>query len=371
MSEKIGFGKNGKVTTSRRKALAGIATAGVGLIGSQHITGKVSALPSSHVSIVQGTKLVRQNNGNFSKVKIRKEVPKDWYQNLQNAKKVYAAHQHTLQSLPGVIETTLSAGRYGGRDAVIRVTISSTRAQESGTSVSEVRGELPEMINDVPVHLKITDTVPQTGGYYDDNSDPAEVGTQVATPYLTGTLGGRALKDNDWHFMTCEHLWTETNPGTLYVEHTDSTKIPIGDAQEWDCYDDFAALTPVNGWTTSDAIINSDNRISAQMSEDGIWDLEANYEAVYKKGWKTGYTGGVVKGIGSAIVYNNGCNNRDKQVKWGDATYDFGDGDSGSLVYKPNYNGEDWAVSLAAAQSDNVFGTGCFHIENLHGYHWG
>lgn len=355
-------------TISRREALSGVAIAGASLSSLEFVTGEVSALPTDHVSIIQGTKLVKQGDGSHSKVKLRKEVPADWYKDLTNAKQVYGKHQSALQNRKGVTETTLSAGRFGGRNATIQVTISEKAARNAGKSVSEVRGGIPESLAAVPVKVKVIEGVPQLGGNYDYDTNPPAAGTQVATSDATGTLGGRAKKGGEWHFMTCEHLWG-SNPDVLYIDY-DNSEI-IGDAEAWDCYDDFAALKPTNGWDTTDAIVDSDDSVSAQMSEDGIWELEANYESVHKKGWKTGHTAGTVKGIGSATVYDSSCNNRDKQVKWGDATYDFGAGDSGSLVYKPDYNGEDWAVSLGAAEADIVFGTGCFHIEDLHGYHWG
>jgi len=163
--------------------------------------------------------------------------------------------------------------------------------------------------------------------------------------------------------MTVEHLWTG-NPDTLY-RNGDA----ISDAQEWDCYDDFAACRPINDWSASDYVSGTGQYIDAQMSEAGIWDLEAQGETICKTGITTDETCGAVHGIGSAIVYDSNCNNRDKQVKWGDHT-DFDPGDSGSLAYKMNYDGKDWAVSLCCCESDIVFGTGCFHIHDLHGYHW-
>ncbi len=352
-----------KDRVNRRSVLGALAATGVGASTSVWLTGEVGAVSSDQVTIVQGTKLIEQSDGTREVIDIKKEVPADWYYDLQQAKTAFERRNRHLLRTPGVIETTLSAGRYGGRNARIEVKLSPEAADQDGTTLDEVRGDIPTRIDGIEVKVQTIDRLPKLTNCYEHPSNPPEAGVQVETSDGWGSLGGRAYKNGHWHFMTAEHLWG-SNPDVLYIDGD-----IIGDSEDWDCWDDFAALNPLNGWDPTDGIAGTSIYVTAQMSEDGIWDVEAAGETLSKQGARTCYTEGTCKGIGSALVYDSNCNNRDKQVKWG--TYnDIEQGDSGALVYKPNWNGHDWAVSLVAAESDIVFGTGCFHIDNLHGYHW-
>lgn len=134
-----------KTKTSRRNFNKGLFAAGLSLPVAGLGSSRSSLGNSSEKTIVTSINRTEAGNPKSAIYEETKQVPLDWYNQLQHTEKVY--ENAKLEKIPGVIETEVRPGKYGGRNAYIRVGILEQKADET-------RGNVPEQVDGVKVEVE-------------------------------------------------------------------------------------------------------------------------------------------------------------------------------------------------------------------------
>lgn len=101
----------------RRKFLQTLTGLGFGLTSAAYLTaGDVEAAPDDKVPIVYALTRKTPGDSNTEIIPKKKYVPADWYDNLKYARMV--REEAKLRDVPGVAETSVRPGKYGGKRCV-------------------------------------------------------------------------------------------------------------------------------------------------------------------------------------------------------------------------------------------------------------
>lgn len=366
----------GKGRRSFIKSLSGL---GFGITTALHLTPEdVRAANNNEVPVVIGFETSSDNPG--EKIPVTKNVPADWYNDYRHADSVYKRKREEISNVSSVESIWLVPGKYGGRNARIKVTVA------KGTA-SQAYGQIPESIDGVPIEIT------EVGGYelgtcstgnynYGHYPDDVPGSVQICNGNVYGTLTGRIYDGNDLndYFVISNHIYggrgTEYQDEPLY--QPESYYDTLGRVEYGHCGYDAMKIRPVNGHNPitriEDATPSED--LTGWYSKEGLGDLSADGQSVKKYGCRTGYSQGKIEsGDGWSQAY--GCT-KYGQLQWGDND-DFDDGDSGSLVYHepPNDSGgydesSIWACGMANAHTADwaelagnfVWGTSAWKLHN-------
>jgi hypothetical protein len=280
-----------------------------------------------------------------------------------------------------VASSAVEPGEYGGQNASIRVEI----------TAEEVRGEVPEYVEDTPVEVRRVEASEARSGERfaaptERNSSAASasvIGNQVpgsvpiASDGLYGTLAPamRDPTDGSRYFATANHVFGGTgNQGEpLYLLDGDRTE--IGTVQSGYPKSDMVCVRPDEGYEPLSRIREeSPSRVLGQFTEAGLADLKAAGEPLEKIGAKTGHTKGKIQAVdGFTCAYGAIC--KQGQLKWGEQS-GFDDGDSGSVNYHADPDDPDAGVLVGGFNNartwwpgeDYIWGTAAHHITKKHGF---
>lgn len=344
----------------RRRLMKSLVGAGFGA-SAYHLTSEdVKAAASDQVPIVYA---YARDPENPSSLKARtKNVPADWYNDLQHAFSVH--NSKTFTNLPGVRASWVSPGERGGENASIEVDITDEVA----------RGNAPESVEGVPVKVNKVGEF-QTGNCNTKKTDstvPGSVECDDGDGYATLAPRLYDPANSDEYFATSNHVFGGANGGeSLYQADGENGNNKIGTVENGYCYMDLAIATPVNR-SPAPAIkleIADEVQVSGSYSKAGLSDIKSQGKLMYKVGVTTCSTQGKIKAVdGQTCAY--GCRCKDGQVKWGTQSH-FDDGDSGSVTYHPD---PDISDSVIVGNMNNavtwwtgenyVWGTGAYHIKD-------
>lgn len=325
-----------------------------------------------------------------------KNVPADWYDDLQHALNVHEKAQ--LGNRPGVVATGVSPGDYGGQNAHIDVSISQKALQQTDEGpdhIDDVRGALPETIEGVPVETANTG-LPELNACTDGDCNDTDFGDYVPpgvecsgddSGYLT--LGPRMLDGGGAkYFSTNHHAFNDDgkNPYGEKIYHP-AHDDPLGEVTQWDCDQDFVMAGANSDHTiqtwTGDVECIGDRFMQGQFTKGGLSDRKAAGKKLHKIGQRTCHTSGLIQNVDGYIGnINDGCSDRYKQVFWGDEEHAKA-GDSGSPTYAPDPESNDYYLisSLHAGkipayldpsgQGGYAFGTSAYGIKDKWGFTFG
>lgn len=357
----------------RRRFLSVVTGAGFAFETAKHLTPEdFEAAASDQVPIVYG--MARSDPDDLESLDPRKKrVPADWYNDLQAAirvkEKVDFIHQEGVKGV-GVIP-----GEYGGQNASVRVDLHHVKADQ-------LRGRVPERIDDVPIEIREVGEGKPGGcntGDAGENVPGSVVGVGDADT-STGTLAAPLLKDGKPYFATCKHIFKGTGSEVIdkLLFHPDKNSAAVGKIIDTHCFDDFVVADSINVHTPESRIEGaSPDEVIGQFSKSGLSDLKAQGKPLRKIGISSCYSEGQIGSV-DAQTSHYGCVPKDGQVTWGTCN-DFEDGDSGSVTYRPDPDNSDTFImigSLCNAREpselgcDFTWGTGAYRIRNQWGYHF-
>jgi hypothetical protein len=312
----------------------------------------------------------------------RKTVPADWYDDFRSA---LAAHRNLeVIGREDVASSAVAPGEYGGRNASIRVEI----------TTEEARGEVPETVEQTPVEVRRVEATdarksksPGSAAAVSElrDSDSSTVArgdgvpgsVAVASDDLYGTLAPamRDPEDGSRYFATANHVFGGTgNEGKpLYL--LDGGRTEIGAVRSGYPKSDMVCARPKDGYEPLARIREgSPGRVLGQFTKVGLADLKAAGERLEKIGVKTGHTTGKIQAVdGFTCAYGAIC--KQGQLKWGQES-GFSDGDSGSVNYHPDPDNPEAGVLVGGFNNartwwpgeNYIWGTAAHHVTAKHGF---
>jgi hypothetical protein len=338
------------------------------------------AASSGETSIVIGYESKDLDKPHESLQAVKKNVPEDWYEDLQRARDVKIIVKNNYSAKDGVVGIGTSPGIYGGENSYVFVDVLPEH-------IDELRGEIPEQIDDVPVRVQ-EGSPPVLSGHSPCDSGNSNCNNYNTKPDIPGGFVCEGDSDqpqgtfltpmydasSNRHFATAAHLFDTPYSGKP-IWHPDdgSSSNEVAEIVDGDCYLDFVVGDERNGNYPQRRIDGaSPESVNGQFDRDGVADLKAQNEYVRKIGVTTCETCGYVEST-DYFLYGVPCSPRPGQVKWGEGS-DIQDGDSGAPVYHENpYNSSyQWIVSTGTwyIPGDSSGGTGAWKIKNQTGYHF-
>jgi len=364
---------------SRRKLLNTLASVGFALPTAIHITSEdIRAASSDEVPIVIGFDQEDPENPHESFTPVKKNVPADWYNNLQEARKAKEEAIDEYSDIPYIIGIGPRSPKHGGENAKLEIDVEEDKLDKAVDT-------LPEQINNIPVEI-----VPSGRGSPDscntsDDGKWIRGGNQCYAEDGEGNEGTLLPRmynsDGKRRFATAQHLFnSDDDDKTDYtgkkLYHPTESHDAIGEVTESHCHDDFVICDELNDHYPQRAIKGvSPETVSGQWTKDGLSDLEADDKKLRKMGRTSCETKGEIKNVDKYAWPGFGCRPRDHQVAWGEGS-DSEDGDSGAPVFHehPDEYRYLWIASMISwsddGSGDYVAGTSAYSIKNSHGYHF-
>lgn len=328
------------------------------------------------------TALVRDDPADPWAVRERTQtVPADWYAAVQEAVEVnerLARLGFTGYLGSAVVPRSLERGT-----ASVSVGLSS-----DGHSIPGIVEEFTESI-DLDSETIVDLGEIQTGPEHRDphladtlmnERVPSGVACETATSMATL---GPALYHPDGQrrfFVTAEHAFTdghETTDGTLLLPRENSDTVEVGTVAYSHPIEDITAIEPTGEFEPASRIDEpSRPRVRGQFTRFGLAMLVAQDAELEKVGALTGHTTGKIQGIDAVTCFTDDLCRRG-QIRWG-GEMDLTDGDSGSVSYHRDPEGDEGDVLVAGFNNARtwwpgqsyVWGVGAYRLTEQHGYHF-
>lgn len=356
-------------TMTRRRLLSTLLGVGFSATAAGHLTtDDLKAAATDQIPIVEGFSSDDPKKPVETFTAKKRNVPVDWYNDLQQARKVKEDVLSTYGGLDDVIGIGVKAGTFGGDNASVQVDV-------LPTNIAESRGTLPETVDEVPIEVnegsEITPDACNTGDF--DYIIPGGVRAIGDDSDGYGTMMSQIYDHHGrQRFATARHLYSGGNANGRNLWHPSKSKTPVGEVVRAHCYDDLVLAVSLNGHAPQRRIEDANPElVNGQFSRDGLSTLQANGERVLKVGCRTCKTGGQIHNV-NYTHFGYGCTPKHGQVRWGSGNDSKG-GDSGAPVYhqNPNNSSYQWIVSLDLWSGSNATGgTGAWRIKNRHNYHF-
>lgn len=159
----------------------------------------------THLGVVRGSDYVEIATViNRKGIVETKEVPKSWYEHVNNSKKALKQRKSELLNLPGVkgVGRTQSKEEYGGKSG-----------SELTVHVSKkgVGGPLPEEVNGLSVNVKETPPMGTRACYNDENYEEIKGGTSME--FGAGTNGVMVTEGGEEYMLTAAHIFYLSDDG--------------------------------------------------------------------------------------------------------------------------------------------------------------
>ncbi|AFZ74031.1 hypothetical protein [Natronobacterium gregoryi] len=365
----------------RREFLRTLAGGGYAL-GLAHYLGVEDFLGASDDEIPAVTALVRSDPTDpFSLEERVRYVPADWYAAVEKA---FELNELLAQyGFTGYLGSAVVPGAYDSGTASVSIGVSS----EAST--------LPEAVREFADGISIsTETILEVEGVDEEfefaeprvleslSGRQAPSGVACETPSSLATLGP-AMYDPETErsfFTTAEHAFegvTDPIGETLSLPLRADTQADLGVVDRAHPVADVAAVSPNPSVVPSNWIDAPEPvRVRGQLTRFGLADLVARGEQLEKVGALTGHTSGRVQGVDAVTCFTDDVCRRG-QIRWG-GEMDLTDGDSGSVSYYPDPEGEDEDVLVAGFNNARtwwpgqsyVWGVSAYHLTAAHGYHF-
>ncbi|MFP8953199.1 hypothetical protein ACLI4Z_09545 [Natrialbaceae archaeon A-arb3/5] len=365
----------------RREFLRILGGSGYAL-GMAHLLGVDDFLTADDGEVPIVTALVRSDPDDpFSLEERTRYVPADWYAAVEKAFELNERLANV--AFTGYLGSAVVPGDYDSGTASVSV------------GVSQEDNSLPEIVSDLADGIAInTETVPDPDDLEDgslareprfiDSIDDgyAPSGVACETPSSIATLGPALYHPDEPEpfFATAEHAFTSESgpvgdPLVLPIDGFEPTELgTVADAYP---VEDVVAIE-ANGLVSPASRIDATPsvRVRGQYTRFGLADLLARGEDLEKVGAVTGHTTGRIQGVDAVTCFTDDFCRRG-QIRWG-GEMDLTDGDSGSVSYHPDPEGEEDDVLVAGFNNartwwpgqNYVWGVAAYRLTEMHGYHF-
>ncbi|WP_226041098.1 hypothetical protein [Natrinema sp. DC36] len=328
------------------------------------------------------TALVREDPDDPWSIRERtRTVPAEWYAAVESA---FELNQRLARiAFTGYLGSAVVPGDHESGTATVSVGVSG-----DGHSVSEMVGELAEGIDIKAETIIDVDEIqngpehrePRFADSILDGGVPS--GVACETPSSMATLGP-ALYHPDGQrqfFVTAEHAFMDdhdTTDGTLHLPREERDAIELGTVARYHPAEDVAAVEPTGRVEPTSRIETPRQpRVRGQFTKFGLADLVAQDAELEKVGALSGHTTGKIQGVDAVTCFTDEFCRRG-QIRWG-GEMDLTDGDSGSVSYHRDPEGEDDDVLIAGFNNARtwwpgqsyVWGVGAYRLTEQHGYHF-
>ncbi|OIB57234.1 hypothetical protein [Natrialba sp. SSL1] len=386
----------------RREFVRTLVTGGYA-VGMAQFLGVEDFLRADDGDVPIVTALVRDDpNDPWSLTERTRYVPADWYAAVESA--IELNERLARLAFTGYLGSAVVPGSYQSETATVSVGIS--RDWDS------VRDLLDQLVAGIPVDIEALfdndgiDDLEDVGDIEDaedlesvenieagrDSFEPrilehvhngyAPSGVACETPTSLATLGP-ALYNPDTEqsfFVTAEHAFNSGpdpvgEPVSLPIQ--DSDHVPLGTVASAHPVEDFATIEPTGDIEPSSLIDTQPSlRVRGQYTKFGLADLMARDERLEKVGAMTGHTTGAIQGIDAVTCFTDDfC--RYGQIRWG-GEMDLTDGDSGSVSFHADPEGDDDDVLIAGFNNARtwwpgqsyVWGVGAYRLTERYGFHF-
>ncbi|MDF9745217.1 hypothetical protein [Natrinema salsiterrestre] len=365
----------------RREFVRTVASGGFA-IGMARWLGVDDFLAADDGEVPIVTALVRDDPDDPWTVRERtRYVPAEWYAAVEKAFEVN--RRLARFAFTGYLGSAVIPGDYGSGTATVSVGLSS-----DGHSVGELLGEFAEGIDIDPETIIDVEEIQDGPEAYEprfadslaDGSVPS--GVACETPSSMATLGPTLYHPDSKQrfFVTADHAFggdRDSTEDALSLPRPDDDAIELGDVVHYHPVEDVAAVEP-NGWLEPASRIDAQSRprVRGQFTKFGLADLVARDRELEKVGAMTGHTTGEIQGVDAVTCFTDEFCRRG-QIRWG-GEMDLTDGDSGSVSYHPDPEGEDGDVLVAGFNNARtwwpgqsyVWGVGAYRLTEKHGYHF-
>ncbi|EMA40055.1 hypothetical protein [Halobiforma nitratireducens] len=364
----------------RREFLRTVVTGGYAL-GMAHYLGVDDFLAASDDEVPVVTALVRSDPDDpFSLEERVRYVPADWYAAVENAFELNELLARV--AFTGYLGSAVVPGDYDSGTASISIGVSSAE--------SSIPDAIREFADDVSIDaesfIEIEDVEVRPDSaeprILEDPVGGAPSGVACETPSSMATLGP-ALYDPSTErsfFTTAEHAFEgDGDPvgDQLTVPIQGAEQLDLGRVSRAHPIADVAAIEP-NGSVAPTSWIDAPTpaRVRGQLTRYGLADLLARDERLEKVGALTGHTTGRVQGVDAVTCFTEDFCRRG-QIRWG-GEMDLTDGDSGSVSYYRDPEGDDGDVLVAGFNNARtwwpgqsyVWGISAYRLTEKHGYHF-
>ena len=365
----------------RREFLRALTASGYTL-GLAQFLGVEDFLSSPDGEVPVVTALVRTDPDDPWSMETRtRSVPAAWYDRVSKA---FEYNELLAQStITGYLGSAVVPGSYSDESASITVEVSVDPAQmqeaiERITDGVSINFEAIRNLDDLEEDRSVLE--PRLARADANPMIPA--GYACETESSMATLGP-ALYDpegQERYFSTAEHAFSEVDTPdgeVVTLPFSNGSRAEIGTVVGSYPVADVATIEPLGAYQPS-SIIEGKARyeITGQYTRFGLADLVARDEPLWKVGALTGETSGDIQGIDAvSCVTSSIC--RHGQLRWGEET-DMTDGDSGSVSFHPDPEGDDNSVLIAGFNNARtwwpgqsyVWGIAAYHLTEQYGYHF-
>jgi hypothetical protein len=306
-------------------------------------------------------------------------VPAEWYAAVDKAFEVNELLARV--AMTGYLGSAVVPGDYASGSAAVSVGVSA-----DGHSIGEMLAELAEGIEiDVETIIDVEDIRDGSESREPRLADAVldgriASGVACETPSSLATLGP-ALYHPDGNrrfFVTADHAFSGDRDPTdtsLILPREGADPVELGTTARYHPVEDVAAVEP-GTWIEPASRIDapSQPRVRGQFTRFGLADLVARDAELEKVGALTGHTAGKIQGIDAVTCFTDEYCRRG-QIRWG-GEMDLTDGDSGSVSYHPDPEGE--GVLVAGFNNARtwwpgqsyVWGVAAYRLTETHGYHF-
>ncbi|MFD1563984.1 hypothetical protein ACFR99_10530 [Haloarchaeobius amylolyticus] len=328
------------------------------------------------------TALVRDDPADPWSIRERTQtVPAEWYAAVQKAFEVN--EQLARLGFTGYLGSAVVPGNLDSGTATVSVGLSN-----DGHSIPEMVADLAEGIDLNAETIIDVDEIqhgpkhrnPRLADALVDDQVPS--GVTCETPTSIATLGP-ALYHPDGQrrfFVTAEHAFVgdhDVSDGTVVLPRENEDSIELGTVARHHPMVDIAAIEPTGTLEPASSIdAPSRPRVRGQFTRFGLATLVAQDADLEKVGALTGHTTGKIQGIDAVTCFTDDFCRRG-QLRWG-GEMDLTDGDSGSVSYHRDPEGDDRDVLIAGFNNARtwwpgqsyVWGVGAYRLTEQHGYHF-
>lgn len=293
-----------------------------------------------------------------------KQVPKEWWDQVQHVKETIEKARHQLEAIPGYYSSSIESDDVaiaGLRRKKITVEVDKKELPDISTDSNTDNGPFPEQIDGVSVDLAEKTEAREIACNNLGNFNPLPGGVGIFVD-----IGGSSLKkgstcckvtyNGKLRMLTAGHLSNCSSGNSVYTDRDASNK--VGEISKAVSGTDWALISD-SGSNFDDTVrFPSGSRydVGGHVTEQSLQYYDSVGQTIHKLGRETGISTGRIQALNQSI--STSCINHNRGVVIGN---DAAIGDSGgpSFVLNPRGNNEAYIASLIQYNKEYPTGSGC------------
>lgn len=334
----------------------------------------IKAASSDEVPIVVGYRRKDLSDLTSERVPYKKNVPKDWYNQVQKSRRKKNEIADDVRSREGVLGVGLTSIDKSSRPGIL--VIVDKNKPEVG------RRNIPTNVGDIPVEITESSRgkpfascdTSQLRGWSKNNSDlysGYEINVNGSGDPGSGTNTCVVWDGQSSYGLSCYHVLKDS--GNNVADGVGNSVGTVTDERH--CREDWALFSLDDvGWEQKVKFGQYDG-ITGSFTKDGVADLVNSNAGCSKVGKRTCKSSFEAEAYDVQYWVEGDCGSAPHQVYYEAQSDDFKQGDSGSLVYheSPDNSSHCWAVSMLAygrpLNDNDIHGVGAWRITDR-GYYF-